>query len=155
MTRIGITGHTRLDTDVAATVYGEIRRILAEAGEGAGLVGVSCIAPGADSVFAEAVLDAGGRIEVIVPARHYRDREIAPGNLAQFDRLIRCADRVRVMDFDEPGPSAYEAANNEMLGSVDRLIAVWDGRPGSRGGTGTVVESAREQRLPIAVVWPR
>jgi hypothetical protein len=34
-----------------------------------GLVGVSCIAAGADALFAEAVLGVGGRLVVVVPSR--------------------------------------------------------------------------------------
>jgi hypothetical protein len=36
------------------------------------LVGLSCIADGADTLFARAVLDAGGELVVIVPAEQYR-----------------------------------------------------------------------------------
>jgi hypothetical protein len=154
MTRIGITGHTKLSGDVASTVYQEIRRILAEAGSTTDLVGVSCIAPGADSLFAQAVLDAGGRIEVVIPARNYRARQVPPSIQPQFDDLVRRADVVRVMDFDEPGPGAYEVANQAMLGSVDRLVAVWDGLPSGRGSTASVVESARDRGMPVEIVWP-
>ncbi|MEU1406594.1 hypothetical protein ABZ471_30260 [Streptomyces sp. NPDC005728] len=37
------------------------------------LVAVSCIADGTDAWFAEAVLSAGGRLEVVVPAAQYRE----------------------------------------------------------------------------------
>ncbi|MFG2222777.1 hypothetical protein [Streptomyces sp. NPDC048644] len=44
------------------------------------LCGVSCIADGPDAWFAEAVLDHGGRLEVVVPAEEYR--------VGLVDRLI-------------------------------------------------------------------
>ncbi len=36
------------------------------------LVGVSCIAKGSDTLFAEAVLEAGGRLVVVLPSQDYR-----------------------------------------------------------------------------------
>ncbi|MFD3508230.1 hypothetical protein [Nocardia sp. NPDC058666] len=72
-----------------------------------------------------------------------------PDYLAQFDALIDRATTVRVMDFDSAGRDAYEAANEVLVGEVDRMIAVWDGQDGQRAGTGTVVASAREPRAEV------
>ncbi|MFI7188140.1 hypothetical protein ACIBQ0_00275 [Nocardia nova] len=58
------------------------------------------------------------------------------------------------MDFDDTGADAYEAANEAVLGSCDRLIAVWDGQDGERSGTGSVVALARQKGLPVEIVWP-
>ncbi|MFR9751470.1 hypothetical protein ACL02S_10580 [Nocardia sp. 004] len=58
-----------------------------------------------------------------------------------------------MMDFDNAGREAYEVANDVVVGSVDRLVAVWDGEGGSKAGTGTVVELARERGVPVDVVW--
>ncbi|WP_327111466.1 hypothetical protein OHB12_25820 [Nocardia sp. NBC_01730] len=121
---------------------------------GSDLVGVSCIARGADSVFAQAVLDVGGQLEVVLPSRNYRERKVKPDHAELFDKLQSRAAVVRVMDFDDAGREAYEAANEAMLSSCDRLVAVWDGAAGERGGTGTVVELARTRGVPVDVVWP-
>ncbi|MFE6861931.1 hypothetical protein [Nocardia sp. NPDC057668] len=154
MTRIAVTGHMNITADSVPLIYSEIRRILAAAGDGASLVGISCIARGADSVFAQAVLDAGGALEVVVPSRNYREDKVKPGHLAQFDALIEAATTVRVMDFEDAGRDAYEAANAVLVGSSDRLIAVWDSQPSEQGGTGTVVDLAHGRGLPVAIVWP-
>ncbi|MFJ1459711.1 hypothetical protein [Nocardia sp. N2S4-5] len=152
--RIGVTGHMNITANTVPLVYDEIARHLAKAGEPESLVGVSCIARGADSVFAQAVLDAGGRLEVVLPSRNYRERKVKPGHVALFDNLLRRAETVRVMDFDDAGADAYEAANAAVLDTTDRLIAVWDGRDGERSGTGSVVALARQKGLPVDVVWP-
>ncbi|AYF79047.1 hypothetical protein D7D52_14830 [Nocardia yunnanensis] len=154
MTRIGVTGHMNITADSVPLVYAQIARLLAEAGDPAELVGVSCIARGADSVFAQAVLDAGGRLEVVLPSRNYRERKVKPDHAEQFDDLVSRADNVRVMEFDDAGREAYEAANEAVVGTCDRLIAVWDGKPSEQGGTGTVVELARDRNLPVDIVWP-
>ncbi|WP_243654868.1 hypothetical protein [Nocardia alba] len=119
-----------------------------------GLVGISCIARGADSVFAEAVLDVGGQLEVVLPSRDYREAKVKPDHAAQFDALIARAAEVRVMDFDSAGREAYEAANVALVQGVDRMIAVWDSQDGQRAGTGTVVELARKHGIPVDIVWP-
>ncbi|MGW6332443.1 hypothetical protein [Nocardia rhamnosiphila] len=149
--RIAVTGHMNITAETAVLVREEIARRLAEVPD---LVGVSCIARGADSVFAQAVLEAGGRLEVVLPSRNYREAKVKPGHVPVFDELVARASEVHVMDFEETGREAYEAANEALLGSADRLIAVWDGEGGEAGGTGSVVKLARERGLAVDVVWP-
>ncbi|WP_329407377.1 hypothetical protein OG563_35575 [Nocardia vinacea] len=154
MARIGVTGHMNITADTVPFVYDAIRKVLARQGDPEDLVGVSCIARGADSVFARAVLDAGGRLEVVLPSTNYRQRKVKPDHAELFDELIARAETVRIMDFDDAGREAYEAANEAMLSSCDRLVAVWDGEAGGKGGTGTVVALARARGLPVEIVWP-
>ncbi|MEU1982062.1 hypothetical protein [Nocardia sp. NPDC019395] len=149
--RVAVTGHMNITEKTAVLVGEEIARYLAEVPD---LVGVSCIARGADSVFAQAVLDAGGWLEVVLPSRNYREAKVKPDHAPVFDELVARASGVRVMDFEEAGRDAYEAANDALLGSADRLVAVWDGEGGEAGGTGSVVKLARERGVAVDVVWP-
>ncbi|WP_330182245.1 hypothetical protein OHB26_00325 [Nocardia sp. NBC_01503] len=154
MTRIGVTGHVNVTEDLIPLVYADIALILADAGDPTDLVGISCIARGADSVFAQAVLDAGGHLEVVLPSRNYRERKVKLDHVEKFDELVARATTVRVMDYDEVGRDAYEAANEAVVGTADRLIAVWDSKPSEKGGTGTVVELARAKGVPVEIIWP-
>lgn len=149
--RVAVTGHMNITEGTKSLVYDEILRRLSEVDD---LVGVSCLARGADSVFAQAVLAAGGRLEVVLPSRNYRAAKVKPDHAPLFDELIACADEVRVMDFQDAGREAYEAANEALLGSADRLVAVWDGEDGERAGTGSVVRLAKGRGLAVDVVWP-
>jgi hypothetical protein len=151
--RIGITGHTNLSDDTVPLVAEGIRAAIGGGG-GQDFVGVTCLARGADQVFARVVLDLGGSVEVVVPAADYRDRKVMPDNIADFDDLIGKATTVRTMPFAESDGNAYMAANEYMLDHVEAMIAVWDGGPSGRGGTGEVVETARKRRIPVTVVWP-
>ncbi|WP_040865511.1 hypothetical protein [Nocardia exalbida] len=153
MVRIGVTGHTNFTPATEPLVSAVIGELLA-AYAAPDLVGVSCIARGADSMFAKAVLDAGGQLEVVLPSRNYREAQVRPDQAGLFDELVDRAAAVRVMDFDDAGLEAYEAANETMLASCDRLIAVWDGAAGQRGGTGSVVALARRRDVPVEIVWP-
>lgn len=154
MGRIGITGHSNLAADSVPIVRKALADALAPYADG-DLVGLSCLARGADQLFAEVVLDAGGKLEVVLPSVDYREAKVKPGNLEQFDGLLIRSALVRYMPHRTAGRAAYEAANETILGTVDRLVAVWDGLPsGGRGGTGDAVEAARTRGVPVDVVWP-
>lgn len=154
MPRIGVTGHSNLTGKTIPLVADAIRAELAPFA-GAGLVGVTCLARGADQVFARVALELSGAIEVVLPAVDYRDRKVAPENLAEFDDLLRNAAKVSTLSFEKSGPDAYLAASERMIDTVERMIAVWDGEPArGRGGTPDVVRMAQERSVPVTVVWP-
>lgn len=154
MARIAVTGHMNL----TAGSVGLIREVITDALKRYAsdeLVGISCIARGADSVFAQAVLDLGGELEVVLPAAGYREEKVKPDHAAQFDELIRRAKMVRVMPFEKSNRVAYEAANEVLVSTCDTLFAVWDGQGGpDTGGTASVVEYARSRSVPVVVIWP-
>jgi hypothetical protein len=76
VTVIGITGHRELSASTEELVVAAQRGVRsASRGE---LVGVSALADEADTVlahavFARTVLDVGGAVIVVIPARCYRD----------------------------------------------------------------------------------
>ncbi|MCZ2523754.1 hypothetical protein [Streptomyces sp. HB2AG] len=157
MAVVAVTGHMDLTEGSVPLVRHALLDLLGLLGREADgrLTGVSCIAAGADSLFAEAVLDLGGRLVVVLPSADYREAKVGPDFAERFDRLHRAAAEVVVMPFAEAGRDAYEAANDELLRRADRLVAVWDGRPGNgRGGTADTVAAARAAGLPVEVVWP-
>lgn len=152
--RIGITGHTNLSRDTVPLVAEALRGVLQDCNESE-LVGITCLARGPDQIFAQVVLEHGGAVEVILPAADYRERKVRSDNLTEFDHLIGRARVVRTLPFEKSTREAYMAASEEVLGSADSLIAVWDGNPsGGYGGTADVVEAARERGLTVTVIWP-
>lgn len=151
--RIGVTGHSNLAPESEKVVARAIRDVLTGFSEP--IIGVSCLARGADQLFARVVLELGGRLEVVLPAADYRDRKVKSDNRAEFDALIAQAADVQVLPFEQSGREAYLAASETVLSSVDAVVAVWDGKPADgRGGTGDVVAAATERGLPVHVVWP-
>ncbi|MDQ1295772.1 MAG: hypothetical protein QG608_3659 [Actinomycetota bacterium] len=153
--RIGITGHANLTENCVPVVREAIRNRLTELGRGSDLVGVSCLAVGADQIFAAVLLDLGGALEAVLPAPDYRDEKVSADNLAEFDDLLRRADSVRYTTHPRSGRHAYLEAGHMLLGSVDRLLAVWDGGPsGGLGGTADVVAQARRTAVPVDIIWP-
>ncbi|RCV50431.1 hypothetical protein [Marinitenerispora sediminis] len=154
MARIGITGHSNLTAAAVPLVRQGIAAALAPYA-GGGLVGVSCLARGADQLFAEVVLEIGGTLEVVLPSADYREAKVAPEDLERFDGLLVRSALVRYMPHRTAGRQAYADANSAVLDGVDRLVAVWDGGPsGGRGGTADAVGAARGRGVPVDVVWP-
>jgi hypothetical protein len=151
--RLGITGHRGLPKTVAGAIRTaleeEVRQYRPD-----DLVGVSCIADGPDSWFAQAVLDHGGRIEVVVPASGYRDG-LPHDHHATYDALLRHAVEVHSTGLAVSDPHAHMAGSEVMVGLVDELVAVWDGRPArGYGGTADVVAYARRTGVPVRRIWP-
>jgi len=119
------------------------------------LIGISCLARGADSIFGQAVLDLGGKLEVVLPSTNYRQAKVKPDHAAQFDDLMGRASEVHTLPFAQANRDGYEAANDALLASCDELFAVWDGQGGvDMGSTASVVAFARSRGLPVQVIWP-
>jgi hypothetical protein len=155
MTTFAITGHMNLTSASVPLVRDAIRAVLAPHAHSE-LVGVSCLAAGADSIFGEVILEIGGTLNVILPAADYRERKVRPELAAVFDDLIGRSANVGVMPFAVSNRDAYVAANEALLASCDQLIAVWDGQaPADQGGTASVVQQATKLGLPVAIVWPQ
>ncbi|MFG2043280.1 hypothetical protein [Dactylosporangium sp. NPDC048998] len=151
--RIGITGHTNLTDGAAEVIYSALVRHL-RAFDGAEIVGVTCLADGADQLFARAVLEVGGSYEVVLPAPDYR-LKVPAERRRDFDALLAGARVVLPTGERRSGAPAYVAANRIMLERVDRLVAVWDGHErDDPGGTSDVVALARIRGVPMTVIWP-
>src|SRR5918995_976788 len=93
----------------------------------ADLHGVTCLANGADQLFARAVHALHGTFEVVLPAADYRRTVIGPRERPAFDRLLRRAATVSYMPFDTSGPA---------------------------GSTADVVRRAARLGVPVTVYWP-
>lgn len=152
MPRIAISGHRGLPPDTERLIDQALRAALTEIGPD--ITGLSCLADGADQIFARAVLDRGGALEAIVPAERYR-AGLPPEAHAEYDRLLAAAVRVHRLPYVDSEPRAHMAASERMLGAADELWAVWDGRPARGfGGTADVVARARDLGMGVRVFWP-
>jgi hypothetical protein len=152
MYRIAISGHRGLPAPTASLVDQAIRAALA--GRAPDVTGISCLADGADQIFARAVTDLGGTLEAVIPAAEYREglpADSRPG----YDDLCAKAAAVRLLPFTESTSESHMAASKLMVDQADELYAVWDGKPArGYGGTADVVAYAREHGTPVRAIWP-
>ncbi|GAB2600674.1 hypothetical protein GCM10027168_37250 [Streptomyces capparidis] len=151
--RVGITGHRGLGEETEHLVRRALREEV-ERHRPNDLVGVSCLADGPDSWFAELVLAHGGRLEAVVPAHEYR-QGLPKQHHATYDTLLHRAVEVHSTGLVTSDSQAHMAGSEILVGLVDELIAVWDGQPArGYGGTADVVAHARRTGVPVRVIWP-
>jgi hypothetical protein len=151
--RVGITGHQQFSASTQDAVAAEIARELAQLERP--LVGVTSLAAGADQLFADLVVKAGGRLAVIVPARNYITTFSRKRDRDAFSRFCALADDVTWLPFDHASEEAYWEAGQEVVDRCDLLLAVWDGRDAAGlGGTADVVAYARHRGRSVKVIWP-
>ncbi|GAA2850461.1 hypothetical protein GCM10010517_07920 [Streptosporangium fragile] len=152
MIRIAVSGHRGLPAETVALVSEAIRESLA--GHAPAITGLSCLADGADQIFARAVITLGGTLEAVIPARRYREG-LPAETRHEYDALLGLAERVHELEFVDSTPESHMAAGCLMLDHADELFAVWDGRPArGYGGTADVVAEARRRGMNVRVIWP-
>jgi hypothetical protein len=152
MPRIAISGHRGLNAHTTSLVDQAIRERLSK--YPAGVSGLSCLADGADQIFARAVIDLGGTLVVIIPAEEYRSG-LPTEARAEYDDLLTRAVAVHRLPFIESTSESHMAASKLMVDKADELYAVWDGKPArAYGGTADVVAYAHDHDTPIEVIWP-
>jgi len=152
MPRIAVSGHRGLNARTADLIDQAIRDRLS--GEPESITGLSCLADGADQIFARAVLDLGGTLEVVLPAEEYRAGLPAESH-AEYDDLLSHAGAVHQLPFTESTSESHMTASKLMVDKADELYAVWDGKPArAYGGTADVVAYARDRETPVEVIWP-
>lgn len=149
--RVGVTGHQRrpnLNWNwVAETIRLELGRLPQP------LEAFSCLAGGADQVFAREALAAGGSLVAIVPLDDY-ERFFEPADLDEYRRLIRRS-RVEALHLTDEPEQAFFDAGKYIVDHVQLLMAIWDGAPAKGfGGTADVVAYARDKARTVLHVNP-
>lgn len=144
--RIGITGHQRLDD---ASNWWWVRQTIDHllSSLSPPLIGVTSLAVGADQLFAVAILQHSGSLEIVVPFAGYEFTFSEGHDRQEYTRLLQHASKVEVLDKHNSDEEAYFAAGKRVVDLSDLMIAVWDGNPAAGlGGTGDVVNYAVQQR---------
>lgn len=152
-TRIGVTGHRSIPAAVLPSVRTGIRRQFQREGD-AEVEALSCLAAGADQLFADLALDRGIPVTAVIPGMDYEAHLGDADTRAAYHRLLNsCRTRVN-LPVEATHEEAYFAAGRWIVDHADRLVAVWDGQPArGLGGTGDVVAYARRRGVPVTVLW--
>ena len=132
-----------------------LAREIESAARGDELWGITSLAIGADQVFAELVLRAGGNLHVVIPSARYEKTFSADEELTRYETLLNAAAEIERLQFDEPAEEAFFAAGRRVVDLCHTLLAVWDGQPSrGLGGTADVVKYAQSSGRQVAIVWP-
>jgi hypothetical protein len=154
MTRVGVTGHQRLDDEEAwSWVKATVRSVCDEFERP--LIGVSSLAEGADQLFAETVLELGGKLEVIVPFPEYAERFQNSTARSNYSVLLAKAAGVETLAAAASDEEGYFIAGQKIARDCDVLLAVWNGQPSKGlGGTADVVRFAKSIRRRVVHLNP-
>ncbi|EZP49956.1 hypothetical protein [Sphingomonas sp. RIT328] len=149
--KIGVSGHQEREGADWRWTADAIKSLLGEVPDR--VEGWSSLAVGADQIFAEKVLEAGGTIVTVVPGEWYEQCYEGDEALETYRRLLG---RGRTIPLNgAEGEEAFLQAGLRIAQEVDLLFAVWDGKPArGRGGTGDIVEHARLLGKPIRQIDP-
>lgn len=152
---VGISGHQRLrDPGGWEWVREQMRDCLTSLPPP--VVGVTSLAVGADTLFAEVVLELGGSLEAIVPFADYEDGFAEGADRQLYRSLLARAARVEVLERRGTDEEAYYAAGRRVADLSGLLILVWDGKPAAGlGGTADIAEYARRTRKPFVHLNPQ
>ena len=152
MTIIGVTGHQHLPPEAQDQAERDIRDLLSRQADP--VTGMTSLADGADQLFARLVLDAGGDLHVVIPARLYATTMTGDA-LEAYHQLRAAAVTVTELDHEQPTEQAFYDAGVLIAERCELLVAVWDGQPArSLGGTADVVTRARELDRSVLISWP-
>jgi hypothetical protein len=120
---------------------------------------ISALAEGADRIAAEAALERGWELDVVLPfsAEVYEVDFKEADSVSTFNSLLSRARSTLVL----PGERTkdlygYEAAGLTVLDQSDVLLTIWDGGPSEgRGGTTRMLEAASRLDIPIVHIDAR
>lgn len=113
---------------------------------------VSPLASGVDQITARIALDAGWKLQAVLPLgrRDYAAMQ-DEASAAELGQLLDAAECVLELPGDAADPlDAYVMAGRATVAHCDLLIAVWDGLPArGRGGTAETIDLALVRGTPI------
>ena len=115
------------------------------------LIGITCLAMGADQLFAEAILRSFGTIEAILPFPEY-EMTFDEKTQQHYWQLLKQASKVTVLARQSSEEESYLNAGEAVVDLSNMIVAVWNGSPAAGlGGTADIVEYARHQKKQL--VW--
>lgn len=119
---------------------------------------LSALAEGADRLVAQAGLDLGIELQVILPFPQtiYEEDFETPASRTEFQQLLTRAGVTQTLLDHRPAESAYVPVQQALLRHADLVLGVWDGE-GSLGPGGTVeiMREAARRGVPVVVLDAR
>ncbi len=153
---IALKGHRRLRQPVAVgEALAALLGALSEEIDGT-LVGISSIARGADTLFAEAILALSLPWRALLPVSLAEMRQdFTEEDWRYRERLLVRAAEIQVRGGATVRDEADLECGLDTVDQADLLIAVWDERPGALpGATGGFVAYARSVGKPLIILNP-
>ncbi len=146
---VGITGHRKLSN--AAWVRTALQQIFEEISI---THGFTCLAAGADELFAKLLLQNHVGYTAVIPCVNY-DLTFEKSTLNDFLFSKKNASDLIELNIIEPTEEAFSEAGKIVVDRSEILIAVWDAQNAKGlGGTGDIVEYAKLNEKKIIHINP-
>lgn len=155
MIRIGVTGHRILKNQekIEAGIRDAISKLDASFHDTEWEI-ISALAEGADCLFVEkALIQLKAHLLAVLPlpVSEYLHEFHNPSSRSIFEVLLSTASHTVQIGQMPSREEAYLEAGRYIVEHSDVLIAIWDGKKAQGiGGTGDIVELARQRSLPLA-----
>lgn len=150
---VAVTGHCQIGDAATVHFVEQALTLLLAQLQGAcpgGIVALSGLAAGADTIFAETALALGIPLEACLACTDIVENFPPGPERERFFGLLVRSRRVHRLPFTERSNIAYMALGHWLVDSSDVVIAVWNGLPAvALGGTGDVVAYAVECGRPV------
>jgi hypothetical protein len=145
----GITGHRELkNIDWIKTTIKEIINEMKIT------YGYTCLATGADELFAEVLIQNNIRYTAVIPCINY-EMTFDESTLEDFLLSKNKASKLIELYNNQPSEKAFNEAGKTVVDNAEILIAVWDGEESKGlGGTGDIVEYAKSKNKKIIHLNP-
>jgi hypothetical protein len=156
--RIGVTGHRTLgDQTTVQFVTQAFHDLLLQAQRqhAEGVIALSGLAEGSDTLFAETALALGIPLEAVIAYEGFEE-DFPPGSARQrYQHLLEQCQAVHRLPFHERSDDAYLAVGQWIVDHSDLLLAAWNGQSAAgKGGTGDVVAYALRVGRPVVHIHP-
>ncbi len=139
--KVGITGHQNMGNE--NTILWIRTSLLDIISNGNIELGYTCLAVGADQLFAEVLLKKQIPYHAVIPCRDYESTFRNENDKKLFKHLLEKAYEVKVLSKNEANEEAFYEAGKTVVDLSDYVIAIWNGKKAKGlGGTGDIVKYA-------------
>lgn len=152
---IAVVGHPDLTAPTLVLLEDELRSRLAGFAR-AGRAGLVRVGKGVPVAFGRAARAAGLALTTVLPSCNGVPAHLTGPDRNAAGELLLLSEQVRLVEYDPGDRTSCVTADESLLRSCARLLAVWDGSPSnSRDWTAHLVAFARSHGIDVEVLWPQ
>ncbi|MFI1602522.1 hypothetical protein ACH4YN_10260 [Streptomyces griseofuscus] len=152
---IAVVGHPDLTVPTLAILEEELRSRLADRAR-PGRAGLVRAGKGLPVVFGRAARKAGLALVTVLPTLSGVPAHVAEPDRKAAGELLLLSQMVRLVEYDPGDRASCISADEALVRSCARVLAIWDGSPSNgRDATAHLVAYARSHGVDVEVLWPR
>ncbi|MYR20858.1 hypothetical protein [Streptomyces sp. SID6137] len=152
---IAVVGHPDLTVPTLALLEEELRSRLADRAR-TGRAGLVRAGKGLPVAFGRAARKAGLALVTVLPSLSGVPAYVSEPDRKAAGELLLLSQMVRLVEYDPGDRASCIGADEALVRSCARVLAIWDGSPSNgRDATAHLVAYARSHGVDVEVLWPR